>query len=312
MVASGSVRTVSDTIYGSVLEIGAGVLMTWSRAVLCGRWERFPREFAKCRRCRKAKYCGKECQSTAWSEGHRFWCSAKEPEEDGDHHHHGHGHGHGGEHSRSGGSGGTGSGGAGNGSGSATTAAGASSTATTAQGRAERREARERERQARAMAAELRLAQEQRGVQMVRTNANAPAQVVATTQTQTTADPGPSNAANAGGDASRSSIPDLAAALVDGTWTYRPGTVQAPQWLNEGAGRGTDRSQRVASLLRQEPDVTRRQLARELMNSRALDSALPGHPPNVAIHTEMADAPTAITGDASREDVSEDVDMLVD
>lgn len=55
--------------------------------MLCGRWETFPREFAKCRRCRKAKYCGKECQSTAWSEGHRFWCSAKDPEEDGDHGH---------------------------------------------------------------------------------------------------------------------------------------------------------------------------------------------------------------------------------
>ncbi|KAA1467283.1 hypothetical protein DENSPDRAFT_234171 [Dentipellis sp. KUC8613] len=48
--------------------------------MLCGRWESYPREFAKCRRCRKAKYCGKECQSTAWSEGHRFWCSAKEEE----------------------------------------------------------------------------------------------------------------------------------------------------------------------------------------------------------------------------------------
>ncbi|KZT58131.1 MYND domain-containing protein, partial [Calocera cornea HHB12733] len=41
----------------------------------CGRWEEFPREFAKCRRCRKAKYCGKECQSRAWAEGHRFWCN---------------------------------------------------------------------------------------------------------------------------------------------------------------------------------------------------------------------------------------------
>ncbi|OZJ01605.1 hypothetical protein BZG36_05470 [Bifiguratus adelaidae] len=40
----------------------------------CGRWERFPREFAKCRRCRKAKYCSKTCQSKAWSEGHRWWC----------------------------------------------------------------------------------------------------------------------------------------------------------------------------------------------------------------------------------------------
>ncbi|KIJ62936.1 hypothetical protein HYDPIDRAFT_168884 [Hydnomerulius pinastri MD-312] len=60
--------------------------------MLCGRWESYPREFAKCRRCRKAKYCGKECQSTAWSEGHRFWCSAKDGEEaedpaPGDHHH---------------------------------------------------------------------------------------------------------------------------------------------------------------------------------------------------------------------------------
>ena len=54
---------------------------------MCGKWETYPREFAKCRRCRKAKYCGKECQSTAWSEGHRFWCSAKDVEEDtlGDH-----------------------------------------------------------------------------------------------------------------------------------------------------------------------------------------------------------------------------------
>ncbi|ETW82562.1 hypothetical protein HETIRDRAFT_316366, partial [Heterobasidion irregulare TC 32-1] len=49
--------------------------------MLCGRWESYPREFAKCRRCRKAKYCGKECQSTAWSEGHRFWCSSKDEDE---------------------------------------------------------------------------------------------------------------------------------------------------------------------------------------------------------------------------------------
>ncbi|KAJ3867060.1 hypothetical protein EV359DRAFT_6716, partial [Lentinula novae-zelandiae] len=50
--------------------------------MLCGRWEEYPREFAKCRRCRKAKYCGKECQSTAWSEGHRFWCSAKDADDE--------------------------------------------------------------------------------------------------------------------------------------------------------------------------------------------------------------------------------------
>src|ERR1700748_2595443 len=53
-------------------------ILTWYNLVLCGRWESYPREFAKCRRCRKAKYCGKECQSKAWSDGHRFWCSAKE------------------------------------------------------------------------------------------------------------------------------------------------------------------------------------------------------------------------------------------
>ncbi|GJJ13606.1 hypothetical protein Clacol_007862 [Clathrus columnatus] len=51
--------------------------------VQCGKWEKFPREFAKCRRCRKAKYCGKDCQSRAWSEGHRFWCCVKEEEPDG-------------------------------------------------------------------------------------------------------------------------------------------------------------------------------------------------------------------------------------
>ncbi|KAI8381467.1 uncharacterized protein BYT42DRAFT_613243 [Radiomyces spectabilis] len=40
----------------------------------CGKWETQPREFAKCRRCRKAKYCSKDCQSKAWTDGHRWWC----------------------------------------------------------------------------------------------------------------------------------------------------------------------------------------------------------------------------------------------
>lgn len=44
----------------------------------CGVWERFPREFAKCRRCRKAKYCSKGCQKRAWQAGHRYWCSARQ------------------------------------------------------------------------------------------------------------------------------------------------------------------------------------------------------------------------------------------
>ena len=59
---------------------------------MCGKWESYPREFAKCRRCRKAKYCGKECQSTAWSEGHRFWCSAKDVDDESSHHNGSNGH----------------------------------------------------------------------------------------------------------------------------------------------------------------------------------------------------------------------------
>ncbi|TFK47886.1 hypothetical protein OE88DRAFT_1665581 [Heliocybe sulcata] len=86
--------------------------------MLCGKWESYPREFAKCRRCRKAKYCGKECQSTAWSEGHRFWCSAKDGDDDAEH----------GEHSRG----------------------AASGDAARADRRAERERARQRERQDRA------------------------------------------------------------------------------------------------------------------------------------------------------------------
>ncbi|KAG0302761.1 hypothetical protein BGZ98_007263, partial [Dissophora globulifera] len=46
----------------------------------CGKWETKPREFAKCRRCRKAKYCSKDCQSKAWNEGHRWWCIEKKPD----------------------------------------------------------------------------------------------------------------------------------------------------------------------------------------------------------------------------------------
>lgn len=46
----------------------------------CGRWESYPREFAKCRRCRKAKYCSKDCQSKAWADGHRFWCNVRPDE----------------------------------------------------------------------------------------------------------------------------------------------------------------------------------------------------------------------------------------
>ena len=39
----------------------------------CGQWEKYTRQFAKCRRCRRTKYCSKECQKHAWVY-HRHWC----------------------------------------------------------------------------------------------------------------------------------------------------------------------------------------------------------------------------------------------
>ncbi|KAI9796095.1 MAG: hypothetical protein M1833_006517 [Piccolia ochrophora] len=41
----------------------------------CGKWEKYTRQFAKCRRCRRTKYCSKECQKSAWV-FHRHWCVA--------------------------------------------------------------------------------------------------------------------------------------------------------------------------------------------------------------------------------------------
>lgn len=41
----------------------------------CGKWEEFTRQFAKCRRCRRTKYCSKDCQKNAWV-FHRHWCHA--------------------------------------------------------------------------------------------------------------------------------------------------------------------------------------------------------------------------------------------
>lgn len=45
----------------------------------CGKWEEFTRQFAKCRRCRRTKYCSKECQKSAWA-FHRHWCIAAGPQ----------------------------------------------------------------------------------------------------------------------------------------------------------------------------------------------------------------------------------------
>lgn len=47
----------------------------------CGKWEQSNRQFAKCRRCRRTKYCSKQCQSNAWP-GHKWWCSASRDQAD--------------------------------------------------------------------------------------------------------------------------------------------------------------------------------------------------------------------------------------
>lgn len=73
----------------------------------CGKWEEYTRQFAKCRRCRRTKYCSKECQKGAWG-SHRFWCVAADDGSGRDgggegssdrhhrrhHHHHHHSHHH--------------------------------------------------------------------------------------------------------------------------------------------------------------------------------------------------------------------------
>lgn len=44
----------------------------------CGKWESYPRQFAKCRRCKRTKYCLKDCQLKAWHY-HRHWCVQSTP-----------------------------------------------------------------------------------------------------------------------------------------------------------------------------------------------------------------------------------------
>lgn len=39
----------------------------------CGKWEKYPREFSKCKRCKRTKYCSRECQTRAWA-CHKNWC----------------------------------------------------------------------------------------------------------------------------------------------------------------------------------------------------------------------------------------------
>lgn len=59
----------------------------------CGKWEEYTRQFAKCRRCRRTKYCSKECQKGAWG-SHRFWCVAAEDGHGGEGSNAESGHGH--------------------------------------------------------------------------------------------------------------------------------------------------------------------------------------------------------------------------
>ncbi|CCH62794.1 hypothetical protein TBLA_0I01340 [Henningerozyma blattae CBS 6284] len=46
--------------------------------LFCGEWESYPREFSKCRRCKRTKYCSRECQIKAWK-NHRHWCQEAYP-----------------------------------------------------------------------------------------------------------------------------------------------------------------------------------------------------------------------------------------
>ncbi|KAL4243592.1 MYND-type zinc finger protein samB [Abortiporus biennis] len=162
--------------------------------MMCGKWESFPREFAKCRRCRKAKYCGKECQSTAWSEGHRFWCSAKDPDDDGEHHG---AQGGDGTRSRANTTNNPNTGAENGGTTTATVVAGGASATPTITARSERRAERERERQVRALAAETRML-EQYGRTITRTTAGMQTQTNEASAS-TAAVAGPSNTEVQGG-----------------------------------------------------------------------------------------------------------------
>lgn len=48
----------------------------------CGKWEEYPKQFPKCRRCKRTKYCSRECQLKSW-EYHRHWCHEVNPSSTG-------------------------------------------------------------------------------------------------------------------------------------------------------------------------------------------------------------------------------------
>ncbi|KAI9216572.1 hypothetical protein BC828DRAFT_393283 [Blastocladiella britannica] len=42
----------------------------------CSHTEPAPNSFARCARCRTVRYCSRECQVSAWTQGHRYWCAS--------------------------------------------------------------------------------------------------------------------------------------------------------------------------------------------------------------------------------------------
>ncbi|OMJ20289.1 MYND-type zinc finger protein samB [Smittium culicis] len=50
--------------------------------IYCPEWETTTKKFAKCKTCRKAKYCSRACQSKAWSSGHKHWCVERQRSND--------------------------------------------------------------------------------------------------------------------------------------------------------------------------------------------------------------------------------------
>ncbi|KAI8995708.1 hypothetical protein BD414DRAFT_480355 [Trametes punicea] len=272
--------------------------------MLCGKWERFPREFAKCRRCRKAKYCGKECQSTAWSEGHRFWCSAKDPEEDGEHHHHQNGEG-----SRAAGA-----------AGLAATGADANvSSGGTVVGRVERREARERDRQVRA-AAETRQADEERSTDSTlwraqqearwRTEMQATLQGMMTQPGAAGAPPPPTPAQLA---AARQALPALTAVL-EGRWNLPPPREASQQQSPGVRGEGNNAAASLSASVQAggaaggaREDGSMQRLLQRIQGGRYL-----GRGDTEAGPSREATTTAAVGDRAVEAGTSEDGDMMID
>lgn len=80
------VELFTDRRFSNEIQYWAGVIMRNScrrddskggirqcASFECGKWEEYPKQFAKCRRCKRTKYCSKQCQLKSWNY-HRNWC----------------------------------------------------------------------------------------------------------------------------------------------------------------------------------------------------------------------------------------------